>query len=185
MGSIIGPSRVATPGGGAVGVLDWSPFAMTSAVTVGNTGVETSLFGSGVGTRTIPAGYLAVGSVIKVYITGSFGTNLVVPSITLKLYYGSTVLSTAASTPVAQIAASSFFEYTATCTVTAIGASGSLTSGQVMWPRTLVALAPAAAPAAATVDTTAAGTIDVRITWGTADAANTITAGSGYIEVVG
>ncbi len=185
MGITIGPSKTETPGGGITGLIVWSPFTATSAVTVGNTGVETSLIGAGVGTTTIPASYLSIGSMIRVSITGTIGTDVVVPAITIKFYYGATVIATATHTPVAQLAAASFFEFTATSVVTAIGASGSMTAGAIMWPRTLTALGPFANPAAVSVDTTTAKAIDVKVTWGTANANNTITAGTAYIEMIG
>jgi hypothetical protein len=173
------------PVGGATGYVSFSPFAATATATVGNSVAETSLLGTGIGTKTIPANYLSIGTMIKIYITGTIGTDAVVPAITIKTYYGATALSTATATPAAQITAGTIFEYTATCIVTAIGASGSLTSGQVAWPRILTALLPGAAPAAVTVDTTVAGAIDAKITWGTANANNTISALTGYIEVIG
>lgn len=179
------PSKYYGPVNGATGWLGFVPFDATTAATVGNTITETSLIGTGVGTKTIPANYFSVGSMVKIYLTGSIGTDAVVPSITIKVYHGATVLSTATVTPGAQIAAGTFFEYTSTIMVPTIGAGGNLVTGQVMWLNNATAVGPAAAPASQAVNTTVAGALDVKITWGTAAALNTITVSTAYIEVIG
>lgn len=185
MGQVLGPSRKTDAVGGLTGSRISVPFVQTATATVANSTVEASIIGTGVGTTRIPAGYLAVGSMIVVHLTGSVGTEVVIPTLTIKLYYGATVLSTVTATPAAQLDASTYFEYTGTSVVTAIGASGSLTSGQIMLVNQLTSLGPSAVPAAVTVNTLAAGTIDVKVTWGTAGAASTISGITGYIEVIG
>jgi len=180
------PSKLFGPLRGITGFDIFSPFVATSASIVGNTTTETTLLSipGAFGSKTIPAGYLDVGSTIKVYITGSIGTDAVVPSITLNVYHGNTLLSTSVATPATQLTAA-YFEYTSTSTVRTVGASGALITGQIMWIKSLTALGPSAIPASATVDTTKAGAVDVRIIWGTANANNTISAVTGYIEVIG
>lgn len=185
MGQVLGPSRKTDAVGGLIGSRITVPFVQTATATVGNSTAEASIIGTGVGSKTIPAGYLNVGSMIVVHLTGSIGTEAVVPTLTIKLYYGSTVLSTVTATPAAQLAASTVFEYTATSVVTTAGAVGMLVSGQVMWVRQLTALGPGVAPAGVVVDTTAAGAIDVKVTWGATGALSTISGVTGYIEVIG
>src|SRR5688572_22445817 len=147
-------------------------FSQVTPVTVGNTAVETSLMSvtSALGTKTFPGNFFQVGSQFVIKIIGSIGTHGTPPVITLKTYYGATVLSTATITPGAQIGAATYFEHWVCGTVTAIGASGSIKTSQVMWLGNSAVTAPLIVPTAATVDTTALGDLDLKITWGTADA---------------
>lgn len=162
-------------------------FSQVTPVTVGNSGVETSLMSvtSALGTKTFAANFFQVGSVFDIYLTGIIGTHATPPVITLKVYYGATVISTATITPGAQIPASTYFDHIISGTVTAIGASGSITVSQVMRLGNSTVTAPLVKPTAATVDLTAVGALDVKITWGTADALNTTTVSLGRIEVAG
>lgn len=172
---------------GLTGQIERVIFAQVTTGTVGNTAVETTILNatSAVGSKTIPASYLLAGNYIKIYVTGTIATDaLAVPAITLKAYYGATALSTLTFTPGTAVGAGTVFEYTGTIKVATAGASGSLVTGQLLQViDTNVAFA--VAPAAVSVDTTAAGAIDLKITWGTADADNTISAITGYIEVIG
>lgn len=180
-----GPSRNFGPVGGMTGYVGFVPYTQTTAATVGNTVAETSILGAGTGSRTIAAGYLQAGTMMKLYLTGSIGTDAVAPSITIKVYYGATVLSTATVTPAAQLPAGTFFEYTSTMSAPVVGAGGQIVTGQVMWVNSLTSNGPVAVPASQAVDTTASGLIDVKITWGTANALNTITVSTAYLEVIG
>lgn len=178
------PSTTFGPVNGMTGHVQFTPYSATSAVTVANTVTETSLLGSGYGSRTIAANYLTVGDVIKIYLTGSISTDVVVPSITIKVYYGATVLSTATVTPAAQMTGI-YFEYTSTVSVTTAGVGAQIVTGQVMWVNSLTSNGPVAVPSVQTCNTTLAGDIDVKITWGTASANNAITASTAYFEVIG
>ena len=181
-----GPYRTYSAGGLA-GQLNRTIFAQTAVATVGNTAVETTLMSTSgaVGSKTIPASYLKAGNYIKVYLSGSIETDAIPPLLTLTLYYGAEVLSTVAVTPGAIIAAGTYFEYTATINARSVGATGDVVSGQVMRIDNATTPTIVAVPAVQVTDTTAAGAIDVKITWGTADAQNTISVLTGYIEVIG
>ncbi len=68
-------------------------FSQTSDVTISNTTTETSLVGSGVGSATISANTLAVGSHIRVkargYLTNTSGST---KTATIRLYFGGSVV---------------------------------------------------------------------------------------------
>lgn len=190
MGAFISPFPAVSKSQVVNGLTEYfvvSPFAVVTPSTVGNTVAETSLLSvtNALGSKTIPANYLQVGSQLVCRIVGSIGTDAVQPSITIKAYYGSTVISTAVVTPAAQIAAGTYFELWVTTTVTAIGASGSFTTAQVTWLANSSVSGPVTVPTVQAVDTTAAGAYDVKITWGTAAALNTVTASTGVLEVIG
>jgi len=181
------PSKLFGPVNGATGWLSFVPFVATATSTIANSVAETTLLSTSgaFGSKTIPANYLSAGSMIKVYITGSISTDAVAPTITMQLKYGATVLSTTgAFTPAAQLT-TAFFEYTATVNVATIGAGANVISGQAMWVNSLTTNGPSAVPALVSANTTIAGAIDVTLTWGTAAATNTVSALTGYIEVIG
>lgn len=173
--------------GGVTGAVARIPFMTTTSTTVQNTAIETSLLSTtnAIGSKTVPANYLNAGTAIKIYMTGTMGTNIVLPQITLKVYYGATVLATSTVTFLAQLVDPLYWEFTSTSVVTALGASGSVTTGSVMWLTSLGALGPFIGPQAQTIDTTAAADIDVKVTWGTASNSNVIRSLSGYVELIG
>jgi len=190
MGVVNGGQLAATRNlntGGVTGAISRIPFMITTPTTVQNTTTETSLLSTvaAIGSKTIPANYFTSGSLFKIYMTGTAATALVLPSITMKLYFGATVLASSNVTFVAQLVDPVYWEFTATCIVTSTGASGAITSGTVMWLTSLGALGPYIGPQSQTVDTTAAGDIDVKVTWGTASNSNVIRCLSGYVELMG
>ena len=184
MGSFSGPSRTTTYNG-ITGFDTRTIYSVGTTATVGNTVTETTLIGPGTGTLTIPANYLAVGTIIKIYTTGTIGTDVTPPLITLKAYFGGTVVSNVANTPPSQVAAGTVYEYTTTYVVTAIGASGSVICSQIMWLNSIAISAFTATPGATTINTTVASALDIKITWGTAAALNTVSSISCYVELIG
>jgi hypothetical protein len=170
--------------GGLPGQFPKYIFIGTSDVTVVNTLTETSLTpASFVGTDTIPGNYLYPGDKIKVFAQGVLSATLT-PNLTLKLYYGATVISTA-TVAVGAIAAGTRWSYEGMVIVRKQGATGQVMAGQIMWFDSTVQTGISVAPAAVTIDTTAAGQISCKVTWGTAAAGNTITSNNISIEVVG
>ncbi len=158
---------------------------MTTAATIANTTTETTLLnGTGaVGSLSIAANTLTVGTRIRFLVVGSFGTTLT-PTIRARMLAGATVLAdTTAQTPAAAIAANTYYQIETYSVVTAIGASGSITTSIIQWPAYLTALGAYVIPATATVDTTQAITFDLKWTWGTANALNTITSSMAFLEI--
>ncbi len=155
-------------------------------VTVGNTVTETSLESpSFIGTDVIPANYFQAGDIMRIFATGTLGTDVTTPLTTLKLYYGATALHTVAVTPGAQITAGTPWSYEATMRVTKNGSTGSITASQFMWFNSTAVVALATTPVATTVDLTAAGAVQLKLTWGTANALNTATCWTYFLEVIG
>jgi hypothetical protein len=68
-------------------------FSQTADKTVANTTTPTGLFGTGVGSLTLPAGLLAAGSVIRITMTGHYSTTGT-PTFTLAVNLGGTELAT-------------------------------------------------------------------------------------------
>jgi hypothetical protein len=163
--------------GGAVSIelVDGSRlWSVTNDVTVTNTVAETSLITAGVfGSQTIPANFLRPGMTIQVKGWGKITTAAApgVTTITVKL--GSTLVSTNVSTPVgSSVNDWCSFDVTLTCRLT--GASGSV-KGQGLWQTPSTAGGAGVGGRqlklgtffdAATIDTTAAQTLDVTVTPG-------------------
>lgn len=154
-------------------------FASTADATVANTATETTLFGSGVGTKTLPANYLVAGKTITVVVRGRMGSKTVSPgSLTIKVKLGSTVVWSGAVTPAASLA-NDYAEVKADITCRTTGASGTVFAQSVFLYNDGVTTAVNAPDGAnittSTIDTTATQVVDVTATWATADPANTIT----------
>jgi hypothetical protein len=160
---------------------------MVSSQTVANTTAPTTLFNTSgaLGSLQIPANYLQSGTYIKIYLSGTIGTLVTVPLITLTPIFGATSLISVAVTPAAQLVGPVFFECTTTIQCQSAGSSGSALTSSVMWLNSLVQTALSASPSVATINTTVASNLDFQITWGTANPANTITVYTGYVEVIG
>lgn len=148
-------------------------FRQTSATSVYNTAVKTSLVGTGVGSTTISANTLVAGSTIRVKVTGVMGTGS--GTLILELKLGTQVLMTlpAVAFVASGITAGTMFQIEAVYTVRTTGAPGTGV-GQI----TLLAATNSTSTAAiypitgitgtSNIDTTLSGAVDILAQWGTA-----------------
>lgn len=151
--------------------------------TVANTVTETA-FAS---TTTFAANTLAVGSVIRLSLTGVFSSTLLSPTLTGKVKLGgATVLNTGALT-IAVGAANNGWTATGLFIVTAIGATGSVEIqgyAEFATAATTSLSVNVANTAPFTIDTTASLALTVTVQWGTASASNTITLRQMLVELL-
>lgn len=164
-------------------------FTATADSSANNTVTETSLFGTGIGSRTLAANFFAIGKTLRLKISGYWGQTNASPARTIKIYYGATVLANIAL-PVFATAVTSPKGWTLDVTITArtLGAAGTVyTQGLI----TLTGDAGADSrtyalmtSATVAIDTTASSAIGLKWTWGTAAATNTITATNGTLEAL-
>lgn len=155
-----------------------------ASVTIANTDVETTVFGSGIGSRVFPAGFLTAGRSIRIIALG-FESSSGSPTIRIRIKLNSTtVLDSTAK--VSSAGTNSEFRVTADLTVRSEGANGSIIgqgdfyeSGNTGADADLVNTIPT------TIDTTVAQTLDVTVQWGTASNNNTITTTNVFIDVCG
>jgi hypothetical protein len=158
-------------------------FRQTANKTVANTGTETTLF-SGTGTLTIPGSYLQVGSIIQIHLSGLLGSAVVLPTIKIKVYLNANVIcDTTAVTLLAQLTAGGW-EANATLTCRTAAVAGKV-NGTLIMPMGIANTPLQSALGDVTVDTTIDQVLDVKVTWGTADALNTITMNNGWVAVLG
>lgn len=153
-------------------------FIQTASVAVNNTTTETTLIGAGVGTLTLPADFLVAGKTIRVTARG-FG-NRVSGSLTLKVKFGSTVLtSTGAQTPTM---GSDGYEVITDIICRTTGASGTVFAQGYTHVET--STFDMVNTATVTVDTTGTLAVDVTAQWTIASIANIITQSNLIVEVL-
>lgn len=149
-------------------------WSVTNDVTVTNTVVETSLVAAGIfGTQTIPANYLQPGTTIQVKGWGKITTAAAPGVTTISVKLGSTLVATNVSTPVGS-SVNDWCSFDVTLTCRLAGAGGTV-KGQGLWQTPSTAGGAGAGARhlklgsffdAATIDTTAAQTLDVTVTPG-------------------
>jgi hypothetical protein len=147
----------------------------TRPTTLSNTVTETSFIGtaSTVSTNVLPANFLTVGKVIKIYAQGTVQTNSA-PTLTINIKLGSTIVATTGATSMPNYAAGVHaWSLTVYITCISVGSSGSIRGGGI-W---LVGAGNAViqdfipnggAGTDTTISTTTSQTITLTAKWGTA-----------------
>lgn len=160
---------------------DETLFTQTASVTVANTTTETTLIGSGVGSATLPAGYLQAGKTIKIKMMG-YHSSTGSPLITMKVKLGSTVILTT-GTHSSHNDTNKLVELTGLITCRSTGASGTV-FGQGVFEEVGATLDRVGMvnTGTSTVDTTTTQALSITVTWGTANAGNTLTATNIVLE---
>lgn len=162
-------------------------FTQTATQTVSNVG-ETTLFTTGIGTRTLPANFFVAGKMIRIMGAGIFSTQAAPGNVTIKIYLGSTAIASGIITNILALASNNSFEFMGSIICRTTGASGSVVVNGVAGYDT-GALVQGFLPlnnagATTTIDTTASLVVDVKLTWATQIAANTISTTTGSIEIL-
>lgn len=171
----------------AGGYLALTTFTQTASVTVGNSTTETSLFGTGQGSLTLPINTLNTGKRVRWTLMGTI-TDTGTPTLNLRIKVGgSTIASTGAVALTGTVVNRVFrLEFEMVCR--SIGASGTVIGQGSFWYDNSTNLGTTegiAMTATATVDTTAQLTLDASAQWGTADPADTLTVTNATVEVFG
>lgn len=149
-------------------------FTQTADQTVTNTVTETTILGTGVGTKTLPANFFAVGKTIRLRVGGVYSTPaLATPSLIIKVKYGATVIATVTTTALLSGATNLEFDGEILITCRTTGASGTvMVHGDVEYATGVagtISVDPLNnAGATTTIDTTASNALDVTVQWDTA-----------------
>lgn len=169
-------------------ILSGTAFTQTNTVTVGNTTTETSLLGTGVGTKTLPANFLIAGKSVRVKISGIFSTTASPGNLTFTAKLGATTIGTATITNLLANTTDGAFDGTIEFTCRTTGGSGTImTNGKVSYDIGTFVQGAAAlnnTGATTTIDTTTSKAIDITVTWQTANASNTISNTTCFIETL-
>lgn len=158
------------------GVAKAPQFVQTADQIVANTVTETTILGTGVGTLTIPANVLKVGSLISCKVEGIV-SDTANPSLRIRAKIGGVIIVDSGAVVLGGTA-NDHFALDVQMVVRAIGATGKLmsTGGAVTSKNDHFALVRAgASPDELTIDTTTSLLMDMTVEWGTANAGNTIT----------
>lgn len=163
-------------------------FTQTATQTIANTGTETSLFGTGIGTLTLPANFFVIGKTVRIMGAGVFSSLITPGNVTIKIKLGSTVIATGTITNILASASNNAFEFMGEITCRTTGASGTvMVNGNTDYDTGVLAqgtLSLNNAGATTTIDTTASQILDVTFTWATANASNTISTTTASVEVL-
>jgi hypothetical protein len=162
------------------GINEWfgtTLFTQTNSVTVANTVTETSLLGTGAGTKTLPANFFVAGKELIGQIVG-YIANTGSPNIRFRIKLGATTILDSTATAMLAITGTNRFEinYRITCRTT--GVSGTvIAQAMIKYYRDLSTEVPISIinTTTTTINTTTTQVVDTTVEWGTASVSNTIT----------
>jgi hypothetical protein len=154
--------------------LNYANATIPGGNTIASTAAETAFSSS----YTIPANDLAVGDVLRLKLWGTYSTDIIAPTITGKVKFGSVVmLNTGALTTIAGVT-NAGWTAEASFIVQSIGGAGAIDAqGSAFFATAATTTLSVIVDNTATVavDTTTTEAITVTITWSASSAANTIT----------
>lgn len=179
--------NVGFPGAGGGSIAP--QFSANTTQTVANTTTETTLFGSGTGTLTIPANRLEVGSVIVCDLAGVYSTKgSPVGNVTFRAKLGGTnVCVTATSSFFAANITNNSWHLWLLITCQSTGVSGGIIGQAMLGYSTgtvngeFVQLPGSLTPI--TIDTTGTLALNVTFEWATADNSNSISCTSALVNI--
>ena len=159
-------------------------FAQTANQTVGNTGTETTILGTGSGSLTLPTNFFSAGKSARIKISiGSFSTkNNPVGNLTIRLKYGATTLNTLTISNL-PVSATGTATYEAVITDRTAGVSGTVVSSQALNSYFPTFLGNANIPTTTTtINTTTSNALNVTAQWATSSAQNSVTSVIATVE---
>jgi hypothetical protein len=155
-------------------------FSQTVSATIADTTDETGLLSAGVGSKILPADLLEVGSVIRVNMTGHYSTTGT-PTFELAINFNGTELATTGAKSLETSGTNIGWRLWFEVVCRSVGASGTVVASGIA-RFNLDGEFGMVKTSAVTIDTTGTLTISALGTWGTADAANTLTCQTAVIE---
>lgn len=163
-----------------------SIFTQTADATVANTTTETSILGTGSGTKTVAAGAInTVGRTLRIQVRGMISVNVGSPTLTVRFKIQGVTISTGVIA--VNAASSNAFSIDELVTTRSTGASGTVASnGEFSYQDTLNG-SPSVGllqPGTSTTDLTTSKTLDITVQWSAANALNTITSQVATIEIL-
>jgi len=163
-------------------------FTATATATVANTGSETTLIGSGVGSLTIPSADLYAGKTVRVKARGYWSTlGIAAGNITINLKGGSTVLATTGAVAVPLSQSSDYWEVDAEIVVYSTGGAGTVwTQGKFLSENTtlLTAFIAGMTNTSNSGISPLSSALNLTATWSAASSSNTITCTGATIDSV-
>lgn len=162
-------------------------FVQTADNLISNTATETSLYGTGIGTMTLPANFWAAGKSLRLRLRGLIQYSGSGSGATIRVKFGSTVLAVSAALVFTGAAASpgTYFEVDLLVTCRTTGATGTLMASGTFFNQTYGFTAGMISSAAVVVNTTTSQTIDATYQWTSASATRIVKTTNATTEVIG
>jgi len=163
-----------------------SIFTQTADAAVANTVTETSILGTGSGTKTVAAGAInTIGRTLRIQVRGMISVNVGSPTLTVRFKVQGVTISTGVIA--VNAASNNAFSIDELVTVRTTGASGTFASnGEFSYQDTSNG-SPSVGllqPGTSTTDLTTSKTIDITVQWSAANAASTLTSQVATIEIL-
>lgn len=160
-------------------------FSSTADAAVSNTTTETSIIGTGVGTKTLPAAFFAPGKTLRITIEG-LQNCVAAATKRFKVKLGATTILDSAAVGMVGTTTNGYFRLVAVLTCRTTGVSGTITgSGSFEYANgTTLQVTSLTLTAPVTVDTTGVLAVDVTDTEGSATTTNAVTGQTVRIEVL-
>lgn len=163
-----------------------SIFTQFADATVANTTVETSILGTGIGSKTVNAYALDTGGrTLRIQMRGMISVNVGSPTLTVRFKIQGVTISTGVIA--VNAASNNAFSIDELVTTRNTGSSGTVASnGEFSYQDTLNDLHSVGLlqPGTSTTDLTTSKTIDVTVQWSAASALSTITSQVATIEIL-
>ena len=163
-----------------------SIFTQTADAAVANTVTETSILGTGSGSKTVAAGAInTIGRTLRIKVRGMISVNVGSPTLTVRFKIQGVTISTGVIG--VNAASNNAFSIDEMVTTRSTGASGTVASnGEFSYQDTLngshsVGLLQ---PGTSTTDLTNSKALDITVQWSAANALNTITSQVATIEIL-
>lgn len=160
-------------------------FTQTATTTLANSAAATTLVGTGIGSMTIPKNFLKVGKSLRLRWAGKIAS-LLTPTLKLDFQVGGVSFAATAVLTLPALTGTKIIsgEVLMTC-ITAGGAGTAFTQGMGSIDNAAVAIAQGMLNSTTNaLDTTAALAVGLIGTWGTANAANTVTLTNVILELL-
>lgn len=158
--------------------LSGSFYDQLDSVTIANTTDERSLFGTGIGTRQLPANFFVPGTTIFAEMRGHVASTGN-PTARVRAYLGSTAILDTTALTLGTLTGDEYFRASLKLCCRASGVAGQIAAAMTFEYHQGVGSAALqlleTIPAALTVNTTIPLLLDLTWTWGTANPADTIT----------
>ncbi len=165
---------------------DGTIFTQTADKDINTSVTETTLFGTGSGTRTIPANYLTTGNTIVIKLSG-YMTTSGTPTLNIRFKLGTTTIASTGATTLVSVASDGYWEAEAILTARAAPSATSAIMGQAKFnyhsAPTIVNTISAMNTATVNAATNGGLAVDVTAQWGTSDAANKIVCTNAIVEL--
>ena len=163
-----------------------SIFTQTADAAVANTVTETSILGTGSGSKTVAAGAInTIGRTLRIKVRGMISVNVGSPTLTVRFKIQGVTISTGVIG--VNAASNNAFSIDEMVTTRSTGASGTVASnGEFSYQDTLNG-SPSVGllqPGTSTTDLTNSKALDITVQWSAANALNTITSQIATIEIL-